>query len=94
MTAQIRRWRKAPPDRDGWWKFREHSFSKDYEQRILVIDGMVADDHEWEDAMGRPPSETRSENYWEGNPVSELTDGTLTRGLWMYEGPSREGKAQ
>lgn len=84
--TQSRRWRASPPDRDGWWKFREQSMSTP--QRILVIKGTVAFDDEWEDVMGRAPDDVMSENYWEGNPVSEMTDGTLTRGLWMYEVPS------
>jgi hypothetical protein len=78
----VRRWRRKAPDRDGWWRFREDGF---FEQRILVRDGCVADDQEWEDAMDRPPSEVTCENYWEGNDVVEMTSGPLTTGVWMFE---------
>ena len=55
------------------------------DQRILVVRGWVACDDDWETAMGRPPSDVMSENYWGGNPVEYLTDGKLTKGLWKFD---------
>ena len=81
MIAVKRRWRRTPPDRDGWWIFRE--YSERFDQRILIVDGLVADDHEWEAATGRPP--VHSENYWDGNDPAEMTFGPLTQGVWMFE---------
>ena len=83
-TNPLRRWRRKPPDCDGWWRFREHGIRG--EQRILVIEKHVASDDEWEQATGYAPDGEGSgnENYWEICSVLEMTDGTLTRGLWIF----------
>lgn len=83
--TDVRRFRKSPPDADGWWLFREQSFS--FDQRILILGGMVADDYEFAVFAGMEPDEITDENYWEGNDPMEMTDGTLTRGLWKFEKP-------
>lgn len=71
------------PDKDGWWLFCEDGMHQ--VQRIIVIDGEVASDEEWEQAMGRPPSNVMCENYWEGTSVREMTDGTYTTGTWKKD---------
>lgn len=73
-----KRWRRKPPDKDGWWLFREDGF---YEQRILIVSGVVADDYEFEDAGGTDG------NFWEGNDPAEMTFGPLTSGVWMFDSP-------
>lgn len=85
--ATVRRFRREKPDMSGWWIFREDG---EWDQEILIIDGAVASDSEWEDEMGLPPSEVYCENYWEGNAVSEMTDGTLTSGLWKFDRPLKD----
>lgn len=52
------------------------------EQLVLVIDGHVADDHEYAAATGRSPGD--DENYWDGTSVSDMTDGTYTSGKWVW----------
>lgn len=82
-----RRWRRKPPDKDGWWRFREDGI---HEERILIVRGWVASDDEWEQATGRAPVD--SENYWEGNDSAEMTFGPLTEGVWMFDGENQNGK--
>lgn len=81
--AVVRRrcWRREPPDRDGWWLFREQSLS--FDQRVLILDGMVACDYEVSVWYG--VEEEDVDNYWEGNDPVEMTNGTLTRGLWKFD---------
>lgn len=81
--ATTNRWRRSPPDRDGWWQFDEDGTGKQF---VLVVGGCVADDSDWEESVGRPPEGVLSENYWEGNSVSEMTFGPLTTGKWIYWG--------
>ena len=77
------RWRRRPPDRDGWWRFDEDGTGKQF---VLVSGSSVAFDDEWEAAVGRPPSEIYCENYWEGCCLTEMTYGPLTTGKWLYRG--------
>ena len=77
------RWRRSPPDRDGWWQFDEDGIGKQF---VMVADGCVVSDDEWGQAVGRPPELLWSENYWEGCDVVEMTTGPLTKGKWLYWG--------
>lgn len=77
----VRRWRRSPPNRDGWWLFREQSIN--FDQRVLILDGVVACDYEV--AIWSGVEEDDVDNYWEGNNPVEMTDGTLTRGLWKFD---------
>ena len=81
--TKARRWRRTPPNMDGWWKFKEDGMSSI--QSILVSGRSVADDGEWEDATGRKPSDYKGENYWEMSSTADMTNGTLTSGLWMFD---------
>lgn len=68
--------------------FDEHGTG---EQRILVIDGHVADDTDWEQEVGHAADlNGMSCNYWEGNPVKDMTDGTLTSGVWKWIGLAKK----
>ena len=78
-----KRWRRQTPNRDGWWLFDEDGTG---EQRILVCGSRVAYDDEWEAAVGRTPSETLCENYWEGSDLEQMTHGPLTTGKWIFQG--------
>ncbi len=78
--SEAKLFQRKPPDRDGWWLFREDGAKCN--QRILVTGSIVAYDDEWAAVMGREPSD---ENYWEGSDVREMTDGTLTSGEWRFE---------
>lgn len=73
----------ALPDSDGWWIFHEDGINEP--QRLLIRSGVVASDEEWAEETGYAVSETLAENYWEGNEVAHLTDGTLTTGTWSKE---------
>ena len=87
IIANLTGRRRVSPDRDGWWLFREQSLS--FDQRILVIGGHVASDDEWQQEMGYSPEGdgAENENYFEVCSVAEMTDGTLTRGLWRFDCP-------
>jgi hypothetical protein len=81
MKTRVNRWRRQTPESDGWWKFDEDGTGL---QDILVSGGCVASDDEWEQSVGRPP--TDCENYWEGSDLEEMTLGPLTTGKWLYMG--------
>lgn len=84
---KARRWRRARPHCGGWWLWQEDSSCQP--ARLLLSEGgtEVAADDEWECAMGRPPSEVYSENYWE---MTQTTQKEMP-GLWMQEkSPGRE----
>ena len=80
-VVRRRRWRREIPDRDGWWWFREQSFN--FDQRILILDGVVACDYDVSVWAGVEEEEV--DNYWEGNDPVEMTNGKLTRGLWKFD---------
>ncbi len=65
---------------NGWWIFHENGLPS--KQRVLIVNGHVASDEDWERAMGRAPNDNLCENYWEGNPVDKMTNGPLATGYW------------
>ena len=77
---------RQPPDRDGWWSFAEDGFN---EQRVLIRDGHVASDVEYQLAIGVDAEEEWDdlwcENYWAGCDSREMTCGPLTTGAWKFE---------
>ena len=71
------------PDRGGWWLWIESGNCARTELILVDADGNhVADDDEWEQAIGRPPSDARgeSENYWEGAEINQ----SMMPGLWLH----------
>ena len=81
------------PDRGGWWLWLEAGNCARTELILVDADGThVADDDDWEQAIGRPPSDARgeSENYWDGTEITQ----SMMPGLWLYqENDQREGRA-
>jgi hypothetical protein len=85
FKSVVRRWRRAVPDSEGWWLWRE-SHDRARTERLLIVCGSkhseVASDAEWEEATGEKASlDGFVANYWEG------TDTKTMGGYWMKESP-------
>ena len=79
--TNAKRYRRAVPDRPGWWKWKEGGCESPVS--LLVVCGSrhseIAEDDRVEQAIGRPLNEFFCENYWEGTDTAEMP------GLWMFE---------
>lgn len=71
------------PDKAGWWLWLENGNHARTELLLVGDRGThIADDDDWEQAVGRAPSDARgeSENYWEGTETTQ----NMMPGLWFY----------
>lgn len=73
--------------KDGVWLFHEEGMAP---VEMLIINGHVASDDDWEREFGRPPNETMSENYWAGEDASEMVNGPMAFGTWTFQRVTQE----
>ncbi len=73
----------ALPNRDGLWMFYEDGDTGG--EQILIINGIVATDDEWEREIGRPPRDVMCENYWESESPNDMPEG-----IWEFVRPLKE----
>ncbi len=87
-----KRWQRTPPKREGLFLLRQRDAIKDTIYLVLLQNGEVSDDHDLSDRLFYQIPEDF--NYWAGNTVEDLTNGTtehgtMLNGEWLYVGQSR-----